>query len=650
MDKNTIVGLILIFAVVMGFMAYNANKTKKIQEEKLKQELVAQAEKAAQDSLAKLQLNDTVVAQNGTLEQAISTTGVAQAHTTPVIPTQNVLPTAMPTENGEYVIETDMARYKIAKKGGYLTSVELKKANRYTPKGAPKQPLVLFENEQNNLSLLLALKDQTAVQTANLLFESDMDTLLVDGKETKQLALRVYAKEMEEKTDTQQTKVSSSYIEFLYTFKGDDYKLDFKVNFVNMSPYLYPAATYPVTWATNLMSVEKNCEYERNATTVFYMDNLDKVDNLNERKSEKKDFTSPVKWVSYKQQFFTSTIIADSSEFTTATLAVEVPDQTEKTLLKSCFAELEIPIKDQDNGSFNMSFYFGPNQYKLLKEYHLKLERQVPLGWGFFLLQWINRFVVIPVFNWLESYGLNYGIIILILTVLLKLILFPIAYKQYLSGARMRLLKPDIEAISARYPKPEDAMKKQQATMALYKRAGANPMSGCLPMLLQLPILIAFFRFFPASYELRQQSFLWAEDLSTYDSVLNLSFNIPFYGDHVSLFTLLMTIATFIYTWLNNKQMSSGVGDQQKMMKIMMYIMPILFLPMFNSFSSGLTYYYLLVNLITFVQMAIFRYSIDEHKLRQKIQTAMAKPVKKSKWQAKMEDMMKQQQQMQRKK
>jgi YidC/Oxa1 family membrane protein insertase len=405
-----------------------------------------------------------------------------------------------------------------------------------------------------------------------------------------------------------------------------------------------------MTWAADLINVEKNHEFERNTTTIFYMDNLENVDNFNERKNEKKDFTSPIKWVSYKQQFFTATLIADSADFTTASLAIEVPNSEEKTLLKKCYAELEIPVKNQDSDSFGMSFYFGPNQYKLLKEYHLNLERQVPLGWGFFLLQWINRYVIIPVFNWLESYGLSYGIIILILTILLKTILFPIAYKQYLSGARMRLLKPDMEEINARYPKQEDALKKQQATMALYKRAGASPMSGCLPMLLQFPILIAMFRFFPAAYELRQQSFLWAEDLSTYDSVLNLGFNIPFYGDHVSLFTLLMTIATLIYSWLNNKQMAAGSGDQQKMMKIMMYIMPVLFLPMFNSFSSGLTYYYLLVNLITFVQMAIFRYAVDEHKLRQKMQMAMAKPVKKSKWQAKMETMMKQQQQMQRKK
>ncbi|MDR1345553.1 MAG: membrane protein insertase YidC [Bacteroidales bacterium] len=655
MDKNTIIGLILIFAVVMGFMAYNANQTRKKQEEKAREEILTQAEKVLQDSLAQLQGIDDIAAPKDTAPQAETGTATPplQAAPHPTLPGQTVLTTAADTESGEYVIETDMARYKIAKKGGYIKYVELKKANRYTPKGAPKQPLVLFDGEQNSLSLQFALKDQTPIETADLLFEADMDTLIIAGKETRQLSLRVYAhKEPAASTpDTAQPAASeNAYMEFLSTFKGDDYKLDFTVNFVNMKSCLYPASSCRMTWAADLINVEKNYEYERNATTIFYMDNLEKVDNLNETKNEKKDFTSPIKWISCKQQFFTATLIADSANFTTASLAIEVPDNGEKTLLKRCYAELEMPVKNQDNNSFGMSFYFGPNQYKLLKEYHLNLERQLPLGWGFFLLQWINRYVIIPVFNWLEHYGLSYGIIILILTILLKTILFPIAYKQYLSGARMRLLKPDMDEINARYPKQEDALKKQQATMALYKRAGVSPMSGCLPMLLQFPILIAMFRFFPASYELRQQSFLWAEDLSTYDSVLNLSFNIPFYGDHVSLFTLLMTIATLIYSRLNNKQMAAGSGDQQKMMKIMMYIMPVLFLPMFNSFSSGLTYYYLLVNLITFVQMGIFKFTVDEHKLRKKMQTVMSKSVKKSKWQIRMEEMMKQQKQMQRKK
>jgi YidC/Oxa1 family membrane protein insertase len=266
------------------------------------------------------------------------------------------------------------------------------------------------------------------------------------------------------------------------------------------------------------------------------------------------------------------------------------------------------------------------------------------------LLHWIKRGAVIPSFDWLSKYALNYGIIILILTILLKIVLIPVAYKTYISSARMRVLKPEVEEINAKYPKPEDAMKKQQATMALYRSAGASPMSGCLPMLLQMPILIAMFRFFPSAYELRQQPFLWADDLSTYDSVWNFGVNIPFYGDHVSMFCLLMTIATLIYTSLNNKMMTMGNNDLMKMMRIFMYFMPIMFLGIFNSFSSGLTYYYLLVNLITFLQMWIFRMGVDEDKIRARMKANMAKPKKKSSWQTRMEEMVKQQQMQQKRK
>jgi YidC/Oxa1 family membrane protein insertase len=313
-------------------------------------------------------------------------------------------------------------------------------------------------------------------------------------------------------------------------------------------------------------------------------------------------------------------------------------------MLKNLTANLEFDAKNLYNGSFDMSIYIGPNQYKLLKTYDLNLERQVPIGWGFFLLHWINRGAVIPLFDWLSKYAISYGIIILILTILLKVVLLPIAYKTYLSSARMRVLKPEIEEISAKFPKKEDAMKKQQATMALYRSAGANPMSGCLPVLLQMPILIAMFRFFPSAYELRQQPFLWADDLSTYDSIWNFGVNIPFYGDHMSLFCLLMTAATLIYTWLNNKMMTMGNADQMKMMKVFMYFMPVMFLGIFNSFASGLTYYYLLVNLITFLQMWLFRVGVDDKKIRVRLQANMAKPKTKSKWQQRMEDMVKQQQ------
>jgi YidC/Oxa1 family membrane protein insertase len=281
-----------------------------------------------------------------------------------------------------------------------------------------------------------------------------------------------------------------------------------------------------------------------------------------------------------------------------------------------------------------------------MRQYGMNLERQIPLGWSFFLMQWINRFAVIPVFNWLESSHLNYGIIILILTILLKIVLFPIAWKTYISSAKMRILKPEIEEIGLKFPKKEDAMKKQQATMSLYKKAGVNPMAGCVPMLLQFPILIALFRFFPSAFELRQQSFLWATDLSSYDSIYSWTTHIPllstYYGNHISLFTLLMTISTIMYTKMNNDMM--GSTQQMPGMKTMMYLMPIMFLGFFNNFSAGLSYYYMLANLFTFAQMFIIRRFVNEDKLHARIQENKSKPVKKSSFQKRLEEMTKQQQ------
>lgn len=640
MDRHTIIGLVLIFGLVMGFSFYNNSKIKKENELKAKE----LAERPLEESLdSTVQHADTLIVAP---ESTPNTPSPSQQEHISAKSAVFYTPEDVETD---YFVETEVAKYVFSKKGGYIKRVELKNIYQYTPKDAPKKPLIIFEEEQNTINFPLQLIDQQVVKTQDLFFCSSLtDTLRIIGNDEKSLSLKLYPlKASEHQNDLFQVD-SNAYIEYLYTFSSDNYRFNFRINVVNMSAYLYPNRSYTMQWDASLHSMEKNYEYERNLTTIFYMDNLDKVSHLSEKNSEKKEFSTPMKWVSYKQQFFTAVVMADSGTFSAASMSVKNPEKEELVKLKDCFTELDFELSDIDNGSFDFSFYFGPNQYKLLKKYDLNLERQVPLGWSF-LLHWINRLAVIPIFNWLETYGISYGIIILILTIILKIVLLPIAYKTYLSSARMRVLKPEIEAIASRYPKQEDAMKKQQATMTLYKKAGINPMAGCLPMLLQMPILIAFFRFFPAAYELRQQPFLWAEDLSTYDSIIDLGFNIPFYGDHVSLFTLLMTIATLVYTWLNNKLMSpGGGGEQQKMMKIMMYIMPVMFLGIFNSFSSALTYYYLLVNLITFLQMWIFRMAIDEKKVHEKLKMNMAKPVKKSKWQQKLEEMQKQQQKMQK--
>ncbi len=635
MDKNTVIGLLLIFALFLGFSFYQTNQVKK--------------QRAAQEAqmLEEMEKETAESAKTLSLDAQSDTTDVTATPTNTTLTPAQKFSNAQVDDQGDYMVETSKAYYHFSKKGGYLKQIELKDVYRYTPKDAEKEPLVIYEGGSNQMGMKLMLRDQTEISTADCYFVANADELVVDEKHNK-LSLRLYPNAG---TDSNQCQVldQKSYIEFLYTFSNDDYKFDYEINVVNMEPYLYPnRRSFTIQWDAQPKCVEKNYDYEKSITSIYYMDNSDEVDNLDERKPEKKDFTSPLKWVSFKQQFFTTCLVTKDAPFTSGTLEVKVPDKKETTILKDCSAELDFELADLNKGHFDMYMFVGPNQYRLLKEYDNKLERQVPLGWGFFLLHWINRFIIIPVFNWLQAYGLSYGLIILILTIFIKIIVLPVSYKTYMSSAKMRALKPEIEAINEKYPKDEDMMKKQQATMSLYRSAGVKPAGGCLPMLLQMPILIAMYRFFPSAYELRQQSFLWAEDLSTYDSIWDFGHRVPLLGDHLSLFTILMTIATIVYTWLNQKLMAPTQGnkDQQRMMNIMMYMMPIMFLFMFNNFASALTYYYLLFNIFTFLQMWIFRMAIDEDKLRAQMQENMKKPVKKSKWQLKMEELQKQQQQM----
>lgn len=628
MDKNTIVGLLIMLGLLIGFGLYNSSNQKTKNQELNKQ--------TTEQKLS------PVDSSNSTKTSPQDSIPTSQNQTLPALKTNEEIYFFNPSDSlNHIVVETKIAKYSISKLGGYLSSIEFNDINKYTEKGKPKEKLILFDGKNTNMNIELMLKNQSRILTKNCYFVTDQAQIIkiADGK-SQQISLKLYPVLP---NDTANNKDPNSFIEYIYTFNSNDYRVGFNIKMVNMAKYIYPnTQSLTLQWNADLKSVERNFQAEKDLSSVFFMDNLSKVSNLNERKSETKDFTTGLKWVSFKQQFFTSVLIANDGFFTSGRLKVNLPDENQQTILKKMNADLDIQFNDLNKGNFGMTLFVGPNQYKLLKEYDLNLERQVPLGWSF-LLHWINRLAVIPLFNWLESYGLSYGIIILILTIILKIVLLPIAFKTYTSSAKMRVLKPEIEEINARYPKPDEAMKKQQATMSLYKSAGVNPMSGCIPVLLQMPILLAMFRFFPSAYELRQQPFLWADDLSTYDSVANLGFNIPFYGDHVSLFCLLMTIATLVYTWLNNKMMTTGSADQMKMMKIFMYLMPIMFLGMFNNFSAGLTYYYFLVNIITFVQMFIFRYAIDEKKLHAKLKANMLKPVKKSKWQSRMDEIIKQQ-------
>jgi YidC/Oxa1 family membrane protein insertase len=539
-------------------------------------------------------------------------------------------------EDKFYTLENDVIKLKISSRGGYVYSAQLKSYNTFDT-----LPLILYRGDSTVFGFEFNTEDLKTINTHNLYFKpveiqgKNSDSLKVTGKDSIQFALRVYPGGSDSLAN------SGRYIEYLYTLKGNDYMAGFKVRFAGMKGLIAQNTQDVIlTWNTDIYRQEKSFKTEHDASTIYYMEKAGDVEDMTPTKDEKERITTPVKWVSFKGQFFAATLIADNM-FESSDLETISHTEDDSRILKTMKATFSMVYNPAADQIYSMKWYFGPTKFKILRSYDLNLERQIPLGWSFFLLQWINRFAVLPVFNWLESFDINYGIIILILTVLLKIVLFPIAWKTYISSAKMRILKPEVEEINARFPKKEDAMKKQQAVMTLYKKAGANPMSGCVPVLLQFPILIALFRFFPASIELRQQPFLWAHDLSSYDSVLNLPFTIPFYGDHVSLFCLLMTISTIIYTKINNDMM--GSTNQMPGMKTMMYLMPIMFLGFFNSYSSGLSYYYLLANLFTFAQMYIIRRFVDEDKLHARIQENKKKPIVKSGFQKRLEEMAKRQ-------
>ncbi len=641
MDKNTIIGLVLIFAILIG-SSYFFKPSK----ESLRKQDSLKAVHQISDSISKNDIKTLAIDSSVNHSSQIASTqkkdtSIVKKDTKTVLNNYSevygVFSLSARGEQKYFYIENDNFILTISSKGGRIISVLLKHFLTWD-----KKPVILFDEKHSNFGFTFTSGNRV-IYTDDLFFEpfanyNIIDTIKVKGMDSLNFAMRLYP----DANDS--IKDSLKYIEFSYNIKGDKYLLDFTASFNNMGGIIPNNIGYlNLDWKAKLKRQEKNREAEKNATTIYYKYYDGDVDYLSETRDKNEKLSTPVHWISFKQQFFASTIIAKTNFITNADISVTSEPNTSQEYLRNMNASMDMAFNAQENKQvYDFNLYFGPNKYKTLRKLDLDLERQIPLGWSFRPLSWINQFIVIPVFNLLEGFNIHYGIIILILTILLKIILFPIAYRTYMSSAKMRVLKPEIDEINKRYPKPEDAMKKQQAIMNLYKKAGVNPMSGCIPLLLQMPILIAFYRFFPASIELRQQKFLWATDLSSYDSILNLPFNIPLYGDHVSLFCLLMTISTLVYTKINNDMMAGS--QQMPGMKAMSYIMPIMFLGIFNNFAAGLNYYYLLANLFTFIQMFAFRKFINEDKIHKKIQENRAKPVKKSNFQKRLEELAKQQQ------
>ena len=556
------------------------------------------------------------------------------------------LTAAREAEAEEFIVENDVMAVLFSTRGGQIKGVTLKDYTQYGPRGKRDRKIEMMDPATARFGLSFYLKNglkNVPVNTLDYVFTAQPVVGEADGAKSVVMRLPV---------------AEGAYLEYRYLIYDTaaperDYLVDFDVRLVNMAPEMANQTQIQIDWANTTFQNEKGFQNENMYTTLSYrFPDETSIEELGMSEGAKsKNISTQVNWVAFKQQFFSSVFIApDNVSYANLAFDTAAP---ESSLLKTFTAQMGVPYTPQTEG-YDFAFYFGPNKYSILKKIgepggaDIYLERLVPLGWGIF--GWVNRWCVIPVFDFLRNYIGSFGIIIFILVLLVKLVISPLTYKSYVSMAKMRLVKPQIDELAKKYPKPEDAMKKQQATMELYKKAGINPMGGCIPMLIQMPILIAMFRFFPASIELREQPFLWADDLSSYDSIVNLPFSIPFYGDHVSLFALLMAVSLFGYSWFNYQQTASSQPQMAGMKFMMVYMMPIMMLFWFNSYSSGLCYYYLLSNIFTIGQTLVIRRMVDDNKIHAIMQANAAKKSKgkKSKFQQRYEELMRQQEAQQR--
>ncbi|PIQ14544.1 MAG: membrane protein insertase YidC [Flavobacteriales bacterium CG18_big_fil_WC_8_21_14_2_50_32_9] len=642
LDKNSIIGLVLIGAILLVFTYLTqptaeelaAKKQKEALEKQKTEQPVPSPETAntIEEKSAVLSADSTYSAtENNSFDSSKDSLGNLQ-----LLADFGPFVSAAQGEEQTFTIENEHLIATISNKGGRITSVELKEFVTYD-----SLPLILFNKDSSRFNIELAIPGSTGgnslriINTENLFFETTNSSFEVMGQDAKNITLRLY------------TNDKKSYVEYIYALAGNSYLVDFDFNIVGFENVLLEAPL--LKWEMFTPSQEKTIKNQEMASTTYYKYNKDEVDYIGYGSYKKEELISAIDWVMFKQQYFNSTLIAKDIPFERPNSFVEtiqIKDEVNRNYIKQMRAGVTIPFANTNNEKFAMQFYFGPNKIETLKEIGIGLDKSIDYGWGIF--GWVNHLIVRPVFNFLMGFNMSVGIVILLLTIIIKMLLFPITWKTYLSSAKMKVLKPEITELTEKYK--NDAMKKQQETMALYRKTGVNPLAGCIPMLIQMPILFALFRFFPATFDLRQKSFLWAEDLSSYDSILELPFDIPFYGAHVSLFTLLMAISMIFYTKANS-QMTAGAGMEGAMaaqMKIMMYLMPVMMLFFFNSYASGLSYYYLIANMITIGQQAaIKKWFINEDKLLAKIQENKTKVRKKSGFGAKLEARMKDAQKLQ---
>jgi len=619
MDKNTILGFGLIVLIMVGYGWYS--KPSKEQQE------ATMLQKHMSDSIA-------VATQNAAL-QAKSTASFTQkdsAQTTSVDTTNQkqkfgAFASLTNGENTHSTIGNELMELTMSSKGGRIASARLKKFVT-----GDSLPLILFEEDKSTFGFSFFTSDNRLVNTQDLYFKE------VPSNNPMQFIYRLAISE-------------SSWMDFVYTLKKNDYKLSFEIKGNNLDKVMQANMnSLDFKWALKMRQQEIGRTFEERYSGLNYKFMADDVENLSTSKNDSKKLAEKLRWVSFKDQFFACIAITDKG-FTSNELTSKVEEKTSH-FIKDYAMTSAIDFDIRGTQSAKMDFYFGPIKHSLLKKYdkgvpannQLNLDKIVPLGGK--MIRWVNTGIVLPMFNFFGGFMTNYGLIILVMTFCIKVLIFPLTYKSYISSAKMRVLQPQIKEINEKFPGSERAADRSQATMALYKQVGVSPMGGCLPMILQMPFLFAMYSFFPSSIELRQQSFLWAHDLSTYDAIFSWSGNIPlvtqYFGNHVSLFCILMTVTNIIYTHINMK--SQDTSTQMPGMKVMMYAMPVMFLFMFNQYASGLSFYFFISTLFTILQTYAIRATVNEEQLLAKLNENKKKPVKKSGFAARLEQAQKEQQ------
>ena len=639
MNKNTITGLVLMALIFIGFSIYSIQQQKKYQ-----RTLAENSQQTEMETEGLASVEEYAVVEEETVSSAEAGTVADSAVSADSKLAERYGETLAGLRNGSeetFTVENEYLKLTFSNLGGQIVGAELKEYTKYAPRGQRNEQVQLFDPSTAHFDMSFYVMNGTRnvqVNTSEYYFE----VLPVEKGESEQRVTMVLPV-------AEDARFVYEYTVWESSDPSRDYMVDLVVKLENMSGVMSRQNAINIDWSNTSYQNERGFKNENMYTTVAWRrPGSSSISDLSMSDGAKSDeVKTAVNWVAFKQQFFSSVLIARNN-FTDAKVGYTT-DEPESGYVKNYAARMSVPY-DGRTEYYDFSFYLGPNKYAILKNIKdengdkIALERLVPLGWGIF--GWVNRWFTIPVFDFLRKYIASFGLIILILAILVKIIIFPLTYKSYLSTAKMRVIKPEMDALNAKYPKQEDAMKKQQAMMDLYKKAGINPLGGCVPMLIQMPVIVAMFRFFPASIELRGQSFLWSHDLSSYDSILNLPFNIPFYGDHVSLFALLMTLVFFLYSFINYKQTASSQPQMFGMKFMMVYMMPVMMLMWFNSYASGLSYYYFLTTLITMVQTWLIRRMVDDNKIHAMIQANAAKKSngKKSKFQQRYEEFVRQQQ------